>query len=170
MSHYDGIYNNSNVAASVTQTKTSFLNTSSISFDLLNTNANMVKTRYDVKSLSSSSLYGSRVIIIFDWCSIYLINQIFNILFWKKSVQGISTNTNPSGIPSSQKQQSYRSSKRFRVKELIMKKIFKEDDSYATGEYSKEENGGNVDNVFYSEKGEKRETWSGKFDVIINFL
>ena len=51
-----------------------------------------------------------------------------------------------------------------------MKKIFKEDDSYATGEYSKEENGGNVDNVFYSEKGEKRETWSGKFDVIINFL
>jgi hypothetical protein len=85
----------------------------------------------------------------------------------KKSVQGISTNTNP-GIPPSTQRQSYRSSKRLRVKELIMKKIFKEDDSYATGEYSKEENGDNVDNVFYSEKGEKRETWSGKFDVIIH--
>ena len=40
-----------------------FLNASTISFDLLNTNANAVKTRYDVKSLSNSSLYsGSKVI------------------------------------------------------------------------------------------------------------
>ncbi len=66
MSHYDGIYNNSNAPPSVTQAKTSFLNTSSISFDLLNTNANSVKTRYDVKSLSSSSLYGSRVNILLN--------------------------------------------------------------------------------------------------------
>lgn len=36
------------------------LNTSSISFDLLNTNANNLKTRYDVKSLTNSSLYGSK--------------------------------------------------------------------------------------------------------------
>jgi hypothetical protein len=40
------------------------LNTSSISFDLLNSNANIVKTRYDVKSLSNNSLYGSRVLLV----------------------------------------------------------------------------------------------------------
>ena len=48
---------------------------------------------------------------------------------------------------------------------MIMKKLFKDDDAYATGEYDKDENGYN-DNVYSSEKGSKRETWSGKFDVI----
>ena len=39
----------------------SILNSSSISFDLLNTNsANVLKTRYDVKSSCSNSLYGSK--------------------------------------------------------------------------------------------------------------
>lgn len=37
------------------------LNTSSISFDLMNYNAPAVKTRYDVKSNASGSLYGSKV-------------------------------------------------------------------------------------------------------------
>lgn len=37
------------------------LNTSSISFDLMNYNAPTVKTRYDVKSNESGSLYGSKV-------------------------------------------------------------------------------------------------------------
>jgi hypothetical protein len=91
-------------------------------------------------------------------------NYYSSFFIFKKSVQeGISTNTNP-GIPSSNQKQPYRSSKRFRVKQFIMKKIFKEDDSYATGEYNKEEY---VDDGFYSEKGEKRETWSGRFDVMI---
>ncbi len=45
------------------QDRPSYLNNTSISFDLLNTNASNVKTRYDVKSLSNSSLYGSRVIL-----------------------------------------------------------------------------------------------------------
>jgi hypothetical protein len=39
------------------------LNTSNISFDILNGNPISLKTRYDVKSLSgNSSLYGSKVI------------------------------------------------------------------------------------------------------------
>ena len=36
---------------------------SSISFDLMNLNAACVKTRYDVKSQASGSLYGSKVTI-----------------------------------------------------------------------------------------------------------
>lgn len=39
---------------------------SSISFDMLNVNAQNVNTRYDNKSLCASSLYGSKVGILFN--------------------------------------------------------------------------------------------------------
>ncbi len=42
--------------------KPATLNASSISFDILNVNSQMVNTRYDNKSVCASSLYGSKVI------------------------------------------------------------------------------------------------------------
>ena len=50
---------------SQSQIPSSILNTSSISFDLMNLNAACVKTRYDVKSQASGSLYGSKVTITY---------------------------------------------------------------------------------------------------------
>ncbi len=58
--HYNSIsVNKSN--ANLTNHIPNVLNTSSISFDLMNLNAPAVKTRYDVKSQGSGSLYGSKV-------------------------------------------------------------------------------------------------------------
>jgi hypothetical protein len=61
LSHNDKIYSSN----SQSQIPSSILNTSSISFDLMNLNAACVKTRYDVKSQASGSLYGSKVTIIY---------------------------------------------------------------------------------------------------------
>lgn len=58
-------YSTNNNAANINQQlnpKPATLNTSSISFDILNVNAQMVNTRYDNKSICASSLYGSKVI------------------------------------------------------------------------------------------------------------
>jgi hypothetical protein len=53
---------NSNYASSQSSTYGgNILNTSNLTFDLMNNNNNTVKTRYDVKSIGSGSLYGSRV-------------------------------------------------------------------------------------------------------------
>ena len=48
---------------------------SSISFDMLNVNAQNVNTRYDNKSLCASSLYGSKV------------SKLFFSIFYKESIK-----------------------------------------------------------------------------------
>ena len=61
------------------------------------------------------------------------------------------------------------SSKRSKLKKMIIKRIFTEDDAYAEGEYVKNVGGlgdYNADEFnTTTKKDDKRETWSGKFDV-----
>lgn len=93
--------------------------TSSISFDRLNVNSQMVNTRYDNKSICASSLYGS-----------------------KKSVAGgtVSFDTRgghqPFNVPKTKSQ---------RFKAYIMRKIFSDDTSYSYGEYQKDADGNIID-------------------------
>ena len=54
-----------------------------------------------------------------------------------------------------------------KIHDYILKKIFTEDNAYAVGEYEK-----NQPEVIYNGNdkeppSDKRETWTGKFDVII---
>lgn len=60
-------------------------------------------------------------------------------------------------------------SRKSRLKEFIHKKIFKDDNSYAEGEYEKENNT-NVVNLPPFDKKEERENWSGRFDFFLSCL
>ena len=60
-------------------------------------------------------------------------------------------------------------SRKSRLKEFIHKKIFKDDNSYAEGEYEKENNT-NVVNLPPFDKKEERENWSGRFDFFLAAL
>lgn len=154
-----------------------FNTSSSISFDLLNTNAQIVKTRYDVKSNASSSLYGSRT----NMQQQPLGSGVHNI---------VSVNLNPNA--------SMRSSKRMKVKRYILKKLLP-DDAYAEGEYDRTEQtttmgglsqmgtmasgiseyGGSASKSVASSMGGydveetkagERENWSGRFDFFLSCL
>ena len=126
------------------------LNMSSISFDLLNSNnTQVIKTRYDVKSMSgSSSLYGSR-----------------NIL----PNNSISTNTNGN----SKNINNTSVSKRSRIKKFLISRLFT-DDAYSEGEYEKSEYALSQAHTMV-EKGsrgdeKRRENWSGRFDFFLSCL
>ena len=65
-------YNLANTSNTNNNMNNTILNSSSISFDLLNANSNVLKTRYDVKSSSgTSSLYGSKVLLLFNTFNIF---------------------------------------------------------------------------------------------------
>ncbi len=124
--------------------KPATLNTSSISFDMLNVNAQMVNTRYDNKSVCASSLYGS-----------------------KKSVAGtVSFDTRgghaPVVLPRTRGQ---------RMKDYVMKKIFSDDTSYSLGEYQKDADGNIISSSVKLNGGpEDRENWSGRCDFFMSCL
>jgi hypothetical protein len=62
---------------------------------------------------------------------------------------------------------SYSSGRKNRLKEYLNKKIFKDDNSYAEGEYEKENN---VVNLPSLNKKDERENWSGRFDFFLSCL
>lgn len=135
------------------------LNTSTLSFDLMNPNPTAIKTRYDVKSATSgaSSLYGSRHSITTSGAGVGGNNYI-------------STNTNGNVVASAAS--ALRSSKRYKVKKYFLGKFFP-DDAYSVGEYEKNSYGlSNMDGKATEEDLEdtKRESWSGKFDFFLSCL
>lgn len=62
---------------------------------------------------------------------------------------------------------SYSSGRKSRLKQFIDNKIFKDDTSYATGEYDKDENFVSLPPL---NKKEERENWSGRFDFFLSCL
>jgi hypothetical protein len=129
------------------------LNTSSISFDLLNANSSGLKTRYDVKSMSgSTSLYGSR-------------NTINNNPLYMTAA------TNPNGINTTNLSNALRSStRRSRLKNYLTKKLFSEDTAYAEGEYEKNDYALSQMAIGGDKTPDKRENWSGRFDFFLSCL
>jgi hypothetical protein len=107
-------------------------------------NAPVLKTRYDVKSVSSGSLYGSAKPGIIPGT--------------------VSLNEN------NKTTHSVASSKRIKIKKFILKKIFSDDDSYANGEYDKENELNMFNQSTVDKKDNQRENWSGKFDFILSAL
>ena len=121
------------------------LNTSSIAFDMLNVNSQVVNTRYDNKSVCTSSLYGS-----------------------KKSLGGgtVSFDTRGGHVPI-----SVPKTRRQRLKDYFMKLIFSDDTSYAYGEYQKDDDGNIIDKaVIKSSDPADRENWSGRCDFFLSCL
>jgi hypothetical protein len=142
-------------AAGAANTSANNLNTSSISFDLLNANSSGLKTRYDVKSMSgSTSLYGSR-------------NTINAGVV---GGGGVTTNTNGVGFnPTAVSNVLRSSSRRSRLKKYLIKKLFT-DDAYADGEYEKNEYALSAVATGGDKTPEKRENWSGRFDFFLSCL
>jgi len=58
-------------------------------------------------------------------------------------------------------------SNKSKIQKYIMKKIFTEDNAYSVGEYEKNEPEIVYNGTEKEPPSDKRETWSGKFDVII---
>lgn len=117
-------------------------NSSSASYDIYGSNTTKLTTRYDRKSLSSMSLYGS-----------------------KKSLP-LMVSIDPNGNQQ-KKQQQFKTKKKFSLKKFLLKKIlFSDTDSYAEGEY---DNDGN-DKSLGTANNDLRENWSGECDFLLSCL
>lgn len=173
------------------------LNTSLVSFDLLNNvNLPIVKTRYDNKSISGGSLYGSKVMTNSWFNDLFKVFLFINLLLSLRKTSGPSVSMNykvntvelpsnrivqASKQPNAPKQpqnifDKIRSAKS-NLKLYINKKIFKEDDSYANGEYEKDPYSVEIHEVDQKsiKKQEKeesggRENWSGHCDFFLSCL
>jgi hypothetical protein len=134
----------SNAPNSVQYTNNLLNNSSSASYDLYGSNTTKLTTRYDKKSASSVSLYGS-----------------------KKSLP-LMISTDPNGNQQQQLQQKqFKTKKKFSLKKYLLKKLFFSDtDSYAEGEYDYDANGKSINTA----KDDMRENWSGECDFLLSCL